>query len=444
MTTNSLPNNSYNKYLANSPSKSFELHEIQEKVYNLLMNLLQQWQPEDILLEFKRLFIDCLDSAIILESSPGIYGYFVNKDEPDFRHTLKRCCYILINNWETNRQYQYIQDLIAIFDNYKPRKSYDCPRKLKTFRSWLENFIYSKDYQELKLFADRHTSVSNVSWVNRYSSFLFYAQSLDMDNPKEQQEAARKIATKLKEKFKFDLAMYTARSQSNNTSNQRYKNPSSLGDEVLRLVKAIVIKKGVFSYENIANIFLNQTQNIIFEDFKYSLSKYLIFSIEQPKFIETLQNKLSAKLLPWKEEYNEQQVNSDLILRSCNRIIDFLTTENREEPSALFVLLLSQGHPLTLVIVLLKIILISKNSRNYLEMRIADLIRFYENYPEKECNFFINFLEILNITFAIYSDNVEYNLIPTKSDKYSQNTLNPEFDPDSYHVFSQLKLNIQS
>nr|MDJ0677388.1 hypothetical protein [Calothrix sp. MO_167.B42] len=205
-----------------------------------------------------------------------------------------------------------------------------------------------------------------------------------------------------------------------------------------------VIKKGVFSYENIANIFLNQTQNIIFEDFKYSLSKYLIFSIEQPKFIETLQNKLSAKLLPWKEEYNDQQVNSDLILRSCNRIIDFLTTENREEPSALFVLLLSQGHPLTLVIVLLKIILISKNSRNHLEMRIADLIRFYENYPEKECNFFINFLEILNITFAIYSDNVEYNLIPAKSNKYSRNTLNPEFNPDSYHVFSQLKLNIQS
>ncbi len=439
MTTNSLTNNQYNKHVRNSSVETFNLHEIQEKIYNLLMNLLQKWQPEDILLEFKRLFIDCLDSAIILESSPGIYEYFKNKEEDDFHHTLKRSCYILINNWETNRQYQYIQDLIAIFDNYKPKKSYDCPRKLKTYRSWVENFIKSKDYQELKLFADRHTTLSNTSWVNRYNSFLFYAQSLDMDNPKEQQEAARKIAKKLKDKFKFDLAMYTARSQSNSKTNQRYKNPSSLGDEVLRLIKAIVIKKGVFSYENIANIFINQTQNISFEEFKYSLAKYLTFSIEQPKFIETLQNKLLAKFLPWKEEYNDQQVTSDLILRSCNRIIDFLTTENREEPSALFVLLLSQGHPLTLVIVLLKIILISRNSRNHLEMRIADLIRFYENYPEKECNFFINFLEIINITFAIYSDNVEYNLIPAKSDKYSADTVNPQFNPDAYHVFSQLK-----
>ncbi len=443
MTTNSLPNNRYHKHVVNSSTGSFELHEIQEKVYNLLMHILQKWQPEDILLEFKRLFIDCLDSAIILESSPGIYGYFVNKDEPDFRHTLKRSCYILINNWETNRQYQYIQDLISIFDNYKSKKSYDCPRKLRTYRSWIENFINSKDYQELKLFADRHTTVSNVSWVSRYSSFLFYAQSLDIDNPKEQQEAARKIATKLKDKFKFDLAMYTARSQSNNTNNQRYKNPSSLGDEVLRLIKAIVIKKGVFSYENIANIFINQTQNVLFEEFKHSLSKYLIFSIEQPKFVETLQNKLSAKLLPWKEEYNDNQINNDLLLRSCNRVIDFLTTENREEPAPLFVLLLSQGHPLTLVIVLLKIILISKNSRSHLEMRIADLIRFYENYPEKECNFFINFLEIFNITFAIYADNVEYNLIPAKSAKYSRNKVDPQFNPDAYHVFSQLKLNIQ-
>ena len=69
-----------------------------------------------------------LDSAIILESSPGIYEYFENKEEDDFHYTLKRSCYILINNWETNRQYQYIQDLIAIFDNYKPKKSYDYPR----------------------------------------------------------------------------------------------------------------------------------------------------------------------------------------------------------------------------------------------------------------------------------------------------------------------------
>ncbi|MDJ0800484.1 MAG: hypothetical protein QNJ51_27360 [Calothrix sp. MO_167.B12] len=439
MTANSLPNSQ-----PNSSLEPFELNDAQDGIYNFFMDILQKWHPEDVLLEFQRLFIDCLKSAIILESSPGIYGYFTQKDEHEFRHTLKRCCYILINNWETSRQYQYIQELISIFSNYQPKKTYDCPRKLKIYRSWLENFIHSKDYQELKLFADRHNLTANDSWVNRYSSFLFYAQSLDFDNPQEQQEAARKIAKKLKDKFKFDLAMYTARSQSNYEVNKRYENPSSLGDEVLRLIKAIVIKKGVFSYENIANIFVNQTQTIPFEEFKHSLLKYLIFSIERPKFVDTLQSQLSAKLLPWKDEYNQKQITGDLFLRTCNRVLDFLTTENREEPSPLFVLLLSQGHPLTLVIVLLKIILVSKNSRSHLEMRIADLIRFYESYPEKECSFFINFLEIFNITFAIYAENVEYNLIPAKAGTYSTDEVHPQFNPDAYHVFSQLKFNIQS
>jgi hypothetical protein len=444
MTTNSLANSGFNQNIFNSYTGSLTLSDVQDILYNFFMDIMNKWNSEDVLLEFKRLFIDCLDSAIVLESSPGTYGYFTDKDEYDFRHTLKRCCYILINNWETNRQYKYIQDLISIFANYQPKKNYDCPRKLKIYRSWLENFIHSKDYQELQLFANKHDINSHVCWVSRYSSFLLYAQSLDQDNPQEQQEVARKISKKLKDKFKLDLAMYTARSQSNNHANQRYQNPTLLGDNVLRLVKAIVIRKGMFSYENIANIFVKQTQSIAFDDFKHSLTKYLIFSLEQTKFVETLRSKLGEKLFPWKEEYNERQISSELLLRTCNRVIDFLTTENREEPAPLFILLLSQGHPLTLVIVLLKIILISKNSRSHLEMRIADLIRFYENYPEKECNFFINFLEIFNITFAIYAENVEYNLIPANPGMSSQDKLDQQFNPDAYHVFSQLKLNFQS
>ena len=80
-----------------------------------------------------------------------------------------------------------------------------------------------------------------------------------------------------------------------------------------------------------------------------------------------------------------------------------MTTENHQQPSPLLSMLISQGHPLTVVIMLLKIVLICPSVREHLESCIADLIRYHEKYPE-ECNWMINFIEIFNVMFAIYVD----------------------------------------
>ncbi|MGB7380834.1 MAG: hypothetical protein WA959_30315, partial [Rivularia sp. (in: cyanobacteria)] len=101
------------------------------------------------------------------------------------------------------------------------------------------------------------------------------------------------------------------------------------------------------------------------------------------------------------------------------------------------ILLLSQGNPLTLVIALLKIILISKHSRRHLEMRIANIINYYEHYQEEECDWVIKFIEVFNITFAIYAENVEYNLIQMQENATESE---PQTNLDTYRVFSQLKL----
>ncbi|AKG23741.1 hypothetical protein [Calothrix sp. 336/3] len=436
MTTNSLITNPVNQYIRTSHTTEWNVHLTQESIYNFLLELVQKCSPEDVLREFRKIFLDCLDSAIA-DSVPGIYEFFIKTNEQDFRNTLKRCCYILVNNWESNRKYKYIQELVDLFDNYKPiRKNHKFIR-INTLKFWLENFINSRDFQELKLCAYRHEDSLKVHWVNRYSSYLLVAQAIDKNNPKEQQEVARKISKQLKDKFKFELAMYIARSQSHTSHKNRYHNPSILGDDVLRLIKAIVVKKGAFSYENIANIFLRQTQNQKIADFKDSLLKYLIFSVQQPVFVDTLRSQLAEKLLTWNPGYDGESLNKDLLLRTCNRVVDYLTTENGKEPAPLFILLLSQGHPLTLVIVLLKIILISPNSRSHLESRIAYLMRYYEKYPEEECQWVINFIEIFSITFAIYAENVEYNLIKMPNTPANISPL--PMNLDSFRVFSQMK-----
>ncbi|MEH2187775.1 MAG: hypothetical protein V7K64_16605 [Nostoc sp.] len=439
MTANSLSINQEDPHCVTSNSKQLNVQIAQEEVYSFFVEIVKKLPPEDVLQEFKGLFIDGLD----LEDSdyiPGIYSIFLEDQEQELYNTLKRCCYIIVNNWKTNRKDKYIQELVNLFVNENLKIKTNNHPVVKICKSWLENFVNSKDYKDLKLFATKYEESSKGHWANRYTSYLLIDQSVNQKNPREQQEAARKLSKQIKDKFKFELAMYIARSQSAVSSTARYRNPSILGDQALRLIKAIVLKRGVFSHENIAHIFIKQTENQTLKEFKINLEKYLFFSVDNHESVEILQQQFTEILSLWKKDYNQETITKELFLRTCNRLIDCLTIENGKEPSLLFILLINQGHSLTLVIILLKIILICKNSRRHLETRIAHLIRFYEKYSEEECKGVINFMEIFNITFAIYAENVEYNLIKMEEEEQSSN---PQLNLDGYRVFSQMKVDRQ-
>lgn len=414
------------------------VQQAQEAIYSFLLGIVKKWPPEEVLLEFKRLFIYHVDS-INSEALQSVYEIVFANNEEDFRNTLKRCCYILVNNWDATRNYKPIQELVQIFSDPCVARQTASPT-LKRLRLWVNNFVQGKDYEELRLFVSRYEEQGHSAWSTRYTSYLLVPQYIDLNNPIEQREAARALSKQLKDRFKFDLAMYIARSQSSlavrSPLERQPKNPTVLGDEVLRLIKTLVAKRGPFSYVNVANIFANQTKNLPYRDFKQSLQRYLVFSVENQDFVETLQTQLATKLENLYAEHDHETVGHALILRTCNRVIEFLTTENQHDPSQLFVLLLSQGNPITLVIVLLKIILICRHARTHLEARIAELIRYYQDYPEEECSWVVNFMEIFNVTFAIYAENVQYNLIKMEAEAPQPAQL---FDPDQYRIFSQLK-----
>lgn len=435
MTANSSYSNIERQDIVHLNSQQINLQNTQEKIYNFLLELVNQSSPEEALREFQRLFIDCLESGS-LNTVPVIRRMLFVKNEHEFRNTLKRCCYILVNNWAAKRKHVYIQELINLFAQLPTASQRKHNEGIKIYAKWLENFVSSEDYQQLKIFTYKNDQKNKGHWSDRYTTYLLVAQSFDTNNLKEQQEAASKLSRQMKDKFKLELAMYIARSQSATSSVTRYTNPSILGDNVLHLIKKIVTKKGKFSHENLANIFLKQTQNLTLQEFKLSLQKYLFFAVANQEIVKVLEQQLADKLSSWKVERNAAIINNHLLLRCCNRLIDCLTTENRYEPSSLFILLLSRGNPLTLVILLLKIILICRNSRSHLEIRIADLINFYKNYPEDECKWIINFIEVFNITFAIYAENVDYNLINTEDNDSIRNS---QANLNMYRVFSQLK-----
>jgi hypothetical protein len=405
----------------------------QEAIYEFLLEIVKSWAPDDVLREFKHLFIHHSDT-VTCNLLPCLYEIVFANQEAEFRNTLKRSCYILINNWDITRNRDSIQKLIQLFADPILYKHTISPT-LKRLREWLRNFIASSDFQELKLFASRYEDRGKVHWSQRYASYLLVPQYINLDNPLEQRQAARNLSKKLKEKFKFELAMYTALSESAIPREQKLENPTSLGDEVLRLIKRIVAKRGFFSYPHIAHIFLNQTKNLSYYAFKQGLLEYLIFSVEQDEFACVLKSQLSEKLSTLYADHDDVVVNNALILRTANRVLEYLTTENHQEPSSLFVLLLSQGNSLTLVIVLLKVMLICRHARTHLEARIANLIRYYASYSEEECQWVVNFFEMFRIITAIYTENIEYSLV--NMNQSSRQRL--EADMEAYRIFSQLK-----
>ncbi|BAT55129.1 hypothetical protein NOS3756_41070 [Nostoc sp. NIES-3756] len=433
MTTNSFPSIIENQDTVKGKSSESSLQAVQESLYSFLIQLVNIYPPDEALIEFKQLFIKCLEHGDLC-AVPVIQKIVEFNNQGEFHYTLKRSCYILINNWATRRKYKYIQELIDLFTELPVNNIGYNSQELITYQIWLGNFVHSQDYEELKKFTYTNTSKSKAHWSDRYNNYLLVAQSLDPDKPKEQQEAASKLFKQMKDKYKFELAMYIARSQSAASSPTRYKNPSIFGDEVLRLIKMIVVKKGQFSYENVANIFLKQTEYQTVKQFKKSVKTYLFYSVGNQVIAEMLGKILTEKLSSWKVEKDNLNLNKDFLLRICKQLINFLTTENRQEPSELFILLLSQGHPLTLVILLLKIIYICNNARSHLESRIADLINFYKDKSEDECQWVINFIEFYNITFAIYAEDVEYNLL-----KMAEVDSNSQTNLDTYRVFSQVK-----
>lgn len=387
----------------NSTQQIGSIEEAQEIIYCFFMDIVKQKQSQAALQEFRHLFIQDNDSAI---SNPvrAIYEIvFTNKQE-EFHYTIKRSCYILVNNWLAKRDSSCIQKLIEIFKDPIIRRKSLSPM-INRLRNWIQLFVESKDYQELELYAQTkiQKTQTNQSLSKRYPSILLSNQYNDLTNPIEQREAAKNKALQLRCRFKFDLAIYMARFESFNTKSILEK-PTEVGDEVLRIIKIIVAKRDTSNYTKLADTFTAQVRTKQYKEFKSCLQKYLISSGDQV-FVDILKGSLALKLNSLYEIHDDKILTDKLLLKTCNKLIELLTTEDRCKPSQLLKKLTAEVHPLTVVILLLKIILICRPSRTHLEFCIADLIKYYDNHPE-ESIWMNNFMEIFNIMFAIYADNM--------------------------------------
>jgi hypothetical protein len=380
----------------------------QEAICEFLLSIVKNWSAEAVLVQFQELFIRHTHADEFAYKC--LCKIILDNQEQQFGNLIRRSCYILINNWDISRNHDYIYPLIRLFEDPSLQEPTDS-LILGRMRKWVRNFVASPDFATLKLLTSRFEDRGTGPWSRRYTAYLLAPQYADVNNPPEQRQVAQKVSRQLKDQFKFDLAMYTARSESIHANMKALRNPTSLGDEVLRLIKTIVVKRGTYSYPNLAKLFLEQTQSLKYKSFKQSLLDYLFFGIEADEFAETLKRSLAEQLETLYGTHDDKRIDDALLLRTVKRLVECLTTHRNGEPSDLFILLSSQQNPLVLVILLLKLTLICRYVKTHLEVCIAHVVTYYEDYQEQDCAWVIQFLELFTIILTIYSENVEYSLV---------------------------------
>lgn len=404
-----------------------------QTIYKFFLKAIQTDPEEDVIEEFRRLFVfgDASGNTDLFEA---LYSIILSKDELFFRNTFKRCCYIFINHWFSSRKYKAIKRLVRLLDEIEKLPP-SLSQIISCLRSWIVNFIKSQEYQELKVFTALGRS-EKFGWSQRYASYLLAPQYLDPQNPPEQREISRQLAKKLKFKFNLELAMYTARYDSPALVNRRSSNSTHLNDRIIPLIKLALYRNITDSYTRYHHLFERDAEKMSVLDFKHSLSEYLTFSCSDRAALEILNTQLFPRFQKLNEDQNCEILSFELFLKLCRWLVDLLTTENGREPSSIFILFNVQSNPLTLVLILLKLVLLCKYTRPHLEVAIARLIHLYNNLSKEECQWFISFLEIFQIIFAIYTENVHYNLVKVQdADVGDRGRVNLQ----AYRVFSQLK-----
>jgi hypothetical protein len=423
-------------YIDESAQQILELEKHQEKICNFFAEQVKVDSPYLILQKLYQTFIDYQKELIPAEVDQALRYLIESENEAFFFQTIKRCCYILIKPLIKAKKYPEIHNLIQIFDDLEPevkskflRGNHLIKNKIK---SRIHKFITTTEYRELKLLIFEIEPLPE-HWTNRYLEYIFFAQYFNHDNCQEQRDIAIIMVLRIQKQFKFNLAMYLTKSD---LTDKNTTNPTILNKNILRFIKLIAVRKGKLSYPNLAKIFLEQTKDLTYFKFHLSFIKYLTFSLYDKKTLEIIESKLALKLQQLYQGNNDKKFNEAFLLRTCNKSFDLLLNNNGK-PSDLFVLFMTQSNPYTIVSLLLKIILISPNSRNHLDKKISELVRYYSSYGESDCKWFVRFLEVFKVTFAIYADeNIQYNLVKVKETS-SQGNL--PSDLDCYQFFLKYK-----
>lgn len=398
----------------------------EQQLYDHLLYCVQVESCSQLIERFRSLFLDGVryeDPQVWL----ALEKVAMNKRaEQEFRYVLNRCCHILINRWQMQPQLQWaIPELVTLFEN-PPDPARVQSRGARRLRQLVQFFSETEQYLTLQRLSrvmsgavddNSNGAIAVGTLIQRYP-YLYEHCLLSEDSSYEHQQTVRQIQSRIQRRFELDLSQYVTyqvrraqaiRTQSIETLDkitQPAKNPTLLSERELAVALKQFIGKvqGSFTYRDVAQSFLtHSSQTNSYKAFKDDLYEYLTASIDPSYGKRQFNDRLYSHLKNTLPQCESEKPTEFLQVRTCSQLLNFLVVESPQRPNHfIFVdLITNLGATLTTCL-LLKIVLICRKVKPYLEKRFSILFNHYESATKDGVPWLVKSLENLNIAFSVH------------------------------------------
>lgn len=414
------------------------LEQEEQQLYDHLLNLVQTELPSQLVQRFRALFIDGVGypDAEIARALDKIAASKLADQE--FRYVLNRCCHILINRWQARPQFQvHIPELVSVFEAAPSRHVFEVSRSrsVRRLREQVKTFVESEQYLTLRRLAqvigqNTENPLSGSEplggLIRRYP-YLYEHCLLAEGSTYEQQQTIQQLKFKAQRQYEIDLSQYVTyqvrrsqivRSGSLEAANrvlQPIKNPTLLSDRELcgALKHYVGRSQGSCSYRDLAQRFTSHSNQVpSFGAFKDSLYQYITASVDPEYGKRQFNNQLYSQLKHTLPENNSQKLNDFLLVRTCSQLLNFLVVESPHKPEHfIFIDLVSNIGPVWATGLLLKIVLICRKVKPYLEKRFSILFSHYESSRRDAVLWLVQAMEHLNVALSTNFSTMDLALI---------------------------------
>ncbi|MEM9804343.1 MAG: hypothetical protein AAF959_03610 [Cyanobacteria bacterium P01_D01_bin.56] len=400
----------------------------EQAIYDHLLGCVNSEQPDVIVQRFSQLFIDGTgyDDRNVVNSLDTI----LQDGQVDmyFHHILNRCCHILINRWQKSREHQpAIAQLVELFDYYPSYgvREVSRARSVRRMREIVAQFRKTEQYLMLKRLVQAMNESDGPelrsrqplgTLIGRYP-YLYEHCLLSDESPKEQKTHVRRMQQEAQRKVELDLSQYVnyrvrrSRLKRQGLLDQQGQwlrpanNPTLLSDR--ELVDSLQQFSGKDScgrtYKDIALLFQSQCcQSVTFKSFKDDLYEYLLSGVDPGYGRQHFNDALHQHLVDLYPENDSHHLNDFLMVRTCSHLFNFLVVDPAGSRSHfVFVDLINNlGATLTTGL-LLRILLLCRKVKPYLERRLSTLFGHYELAKQDSVAWLVKILETLNLALSL-------------------------------------------
>lgn len=370
----------------------YNLEQEKENLINYFLKLAEQASLETLLDHINFLFIHYDPAQLDLNLQQSICCVVISPEQ--FTDLLTDYCYIFINTCFKRKKLNYLQNLADLLQFDLELSSGSLPL-IRRFHHGMSHFKSSVQFSILQLFFTHH-SPSSHHWSERYKSLKLLAIAHDPTVSEHQRHASEKMYQALKNRYKFQLAMYLTKREKIESDN-----PSLIHPTTLQILNKLIHKRE-HTYTQAAAQFLAKIDQFDFASFKEELSIYLLSSISGDRRLKWLPEKINQHLFNLYPQKNHLPIDEHLKTKTVDALVRHLIhPKNLQDPNHPFTLLMIQQDCISLSILLLKLILIAPQSYTNLLLSLNLLLTFYSEKPQDEAPWLVSFLETFQVIFTL-------------------------------------------